>query len=115
MKDPDLERVTPTSTEELCESERRLLTVCQEIRFGSLIGLPICDGKPLFDPPPKMRYSMRLNENSISSKPKPTCFALKDKHRLLLHVIREMKHGVIARIDIRNGLPEEVCIESDVV
>ena len=114
MKDTHLEQAPPRSTEELCESERRLFAVCQQIRFGSLFGLLVSDGKPSFNPPPKMRRSLRLNEKSVTPKPNPSGFALKDKHRLLLHVIREMRHGTIARIDVRNGLPEEVCIESEV-
>ena len=114
MKDTHLEQATPRSTHELCESELRLLSVCQQIRFGSLFGLLVTDGKPSFNPPPKMRRSLKLNEKSLIPKPNSSGFALKDKHRLLLHVIREMRYGTIARIDVRNGLPEEVSIESEI-
>ena len=102
------------TTEDLSPPERKLLSACQQVRFGSLFGLVISDGQPVFDPPPRMRRSLRLNEKSIFPQPKPTSFALKDKHRLLIQVIREMESGTIDKIEVRDGLPEVICIESEV-
>ncbi|MFN3193862.1 MAG: hypothetical protein ACE361_25345 [Aureliella sp.] len=109
-----IQPVAPRTTDELSAPERRLLSACQQVRFGSLFGVVICDGQPVFDPAPRMRRNLRLNEKSIFPQPKPTSFALKDKHRLLIQVIRDMDSGTIDKIEVRDGLPEVICIESEV-
>lgn len=105
--------VVPQLTIELTPAERKLLGYCQQTRFGSIFGLRIVGGQPTFDPAPRIRRSLRLSEKYVTSEPNTDSFALRDKHRLLFQVFRDMVHGTIAEIQVRNGLPESVSIEEE--
>ena len=101
--------------DDLSSCEQKLLRACQRICFGTLYGLGVSGGQPVFDPAPRMRRKLRLTEKSIHSQPKRGSFALKDKHRLLIELIRKMDCGVIEKIEVRDGLPELISIDSEVI
>ncbi|MEM7557931.1 MAG: hypothetical protein AAF394_02285 [Planctomycetota bacterium] len=100
------------TTEDLTALEQKLVMACQQTRYGSICDLVIEQGQPAFDPAPRIRRSVRLNQKSILPEDRPTSFVLKEKHRLLFQLIREIESGKIERIDIRDGLPETVFVET---
>jgi hypothetical protein len=101
----------PHTTEQLSAGEKRLLKICQQIRYGTISELHVIDGKPTFDPSPRIWRSHRLSEKCLTFTKPCEDFVLKDKHQLLLQILRDLNHGIVAELLVRNGLPEIVNIE----
>ena len=109
-----IEASTPTGVKrsDLCESERYLIDLLQQLGFGRIEDLSVRDGKPLFDPPPRVVATLTLRaEIENRGETHGVDFALKREIVLLLLLIRQIRNGKILLISIRHGLPIKVEVD----
>ena len=99
----------------LSPSQQKLLTEMQRINYGRIEGLPVRDGQPVMDPPPRIVREIKFSgENGPRPESAKADFALKVQVLELLAQLEAMGDGVIPCIEIQRGLPfrmtvEEVC------
>lgn len=97
---------------DLSESESQLVELLQDIDFGRIEELHFRDGKPVFDPPPRVIVTLKLRaETRTRDEARLSDFALKQSVVLLLLLMRQMGDGKILVIQVRHGLPVTVEIE----
>ncbi|MBC7835956.1 MAG: hypothetical protein H7Y88_12785 [Phycisphaerales bacterium] len=97
------------------ESRMRLVSTMQELNFGSIEGLHVRDGEPVFDPPP--RTIKEFHFGGGDNRPRPELGRPlgqpKDEHLRLFQMLDESRSGVIARLIVRAGLPIKADFESN--
>jgi len=99
----------------LSPQRQRLIEILQETNFGSLEGLHIRDGEPVFTPPPQIVRLVRfLGENGPRPESAKNDFVLKAKVRELLDSLDTIGTGVIASIKVEHGIPVLMAIREEV-
>jgi hypothetical protein len=100
---------------DLSPSHQRLIRECQRINFGRLERLHVRDGRPVFDPPPKVVREVKFGgENGPRPEIGSSDFELKSQARELIAQLEALGDGIVSSIEIKHGLPfrmtvEEVC------
>jgi len=99
----------------LSPQRQRLIEVLQETNFGSLEGLHVRDGEPVFTPPPqRVRLVRFLAENGPRPEAAKHDFVLKAKVRELLTCLDSVENGVIESIKVEHGIPVLMTIREEV-
>jgi hypothetical protein len=100
---------------DLCESERQLVELLQDLDFGRIEELHIRDGKPAFDPAPHVVATLKMQaETCVRDESHLRDFSLKQSVVLLLLLMRQMGDGKILVIQVRHGLPVTVDVDRPV-
>ncbi len=87
----------------------------QKIGFGRIKYLVIVDGEPLLDPPPRTYQDRRLTgPNQRRREVGLDDFVLKEQVLILFDELHRIGNGVIARLEVRDGLPYGVTLEESV-
>ena len=90
----------------LSPARRRLLEILQKINFGRIENLSIRDGEPVLDPLPSIHREIKFGGES---GPRPELgtadCCLKEQHVQLFDVFDQLQNGVIATLEVQNGLP----------
>lgn len=98
--------VQPLSKQQLSASFAQLLDLMQVLNFGCIEQLKISGAEPVLDPPPKVTREIKFGaENGARPESSLEDFALKVQVRELFDAITEIGDGMIARIEIKHGLP----------
>ena len=111
-----LERqLSPGSLERLAAlspSRRRLVEVMQTVGFGQIVGLVLRGGEPILDPPPRILRSVKLGgEARPDPEPSAENYVLKKPLCDLFDEFDRLGTGVVARLDLKDGLPCSLIIE----
>jgi len=97
---------------DLSESERQLVELLQDVGFGWIEELYIRDGKPVFDPPPRVIVTVKMKrENRAREEASLRDFSLKQSVVLLFLLMRQIGDGKLLLIQVRHGLPVTVAVE----
>ena len=87
-------------------ARRQLLELLQQINFGRLESLEVCDGEPVLDPRPVLVREHKFGgENGARPELTSPDFALKQQVIELFEFFDEMKDGVIDVLEVKHGLP----------
>lgn len=100
------------SKSSLTPAWRQLINTILEIGYGSIDGLEIRNGQPVFDPPPRLtRLHVFGRDHGPHAKSKLDDFVLNDQFRWL---IRKLDSGTkrAQTITVQDGLPIRVAIET---
>jgi hypothetical protein len=85
---------------------QQLVTLLQNLGFGSIHNLNVRAGEPVLDPPPRI---VRRRKNSGISQPRPQAnavdFALKREWVEFLSDLDAIGNGVVLLIEVAHGLP----------
>jgi len=87
----------------------------QRLNFGRVEGLGVRDGEPVFPPPPPrvVREVKFCAENGPHPEAAKKDFALKAQVCELFAHMEAMGDGIIARIEVKHGLPFRMIVEED--
>ena len=97
---------TVASKASLSPARRRLLEICQKINFGRIENLSIRDGEPVLDPLPSIVQQLKFGgENGPRPELGTADCCLKEEHVQLFDVFDQLQNGVIATLEVQNGLP----------
>lgn len=109
----DVRRLVKRS--ELGDSERTLLDAMQVLNFGRIENLFVRDGRPVFNPSPRIIAAVKMSPQTTPREERQPCdFELKQEVVLLLRLLRRVGNGNILLIQIRHGLPSNVEIEQPI-
>lgn len=104
--------VINTAKSDLTSSRQCLLDLMQRLNFGRIEGLHILNGKPLFEPPPRIIREVKFaRENGPRPEVAKVDFALKAEVVDLFAQLEAIGNGVITRIEIQRGLPFRMTVE----
>jgi hypothetical protein len=91
---------------DLSVARRRLVELMQRLDFGTVEGLRVQAGEPVFDPPPRVVRDVKFGPESA---PRPARggedYALKSQVVDLLRLLDEVGSGTIESITVLHGLP----------
>lgn len=91
---------------DLAPPARQLLGLMRQIRYGSIEQLHVRDGKPTFNPPPRVIREFKLGSPPIpQSTDQASDFLLKSQCVELFDLLAQLPDGVVSTIDVRAGLP----------
>ena len=86
----------------------------QNINFGRIERLVVRDGRPVFEPSPRVIREVKFcAENGPRPEVGKEDFALKAQVRELFAQMKAMGDGVVHCIEIKHGLPFMMTIEED--
>ncbi len=92
----------------LSSSEWNLISLMRSVWCGRLSQIPVRDGQPALGPPMKVTRLVKLRPGQEPPAPKKVFAreaALRPEVLKLLTQVRAMKHGVIERLEVCDGLP----------
>ncbi len=95
----------------LDEGSQRLIAMMHRIGFGRIESLSVSDGRPVFDPPPRVIREVRLGAESASPRQVgDTDFAVK---RAVVDLLAELAAVGVANvaIEVRHGMPARLIFE----
>jgi len=93
----------------LTPARRRLIDLVRRLGYGRVEHLHVRDGEPVFTPPPRVVRTVRLGRRPDRVHgDEPT---LKQQHHELLRLLAEVGDGVVARVEVADGLPVLVEVE----
>ncbi len=95
----------------LDEGSQRLIAMMHRIGFGRIESLSVSDGRPVFDPPPRVIREVRLGAESASPRQVgDTDFAVK---RAVVDLLAELAAVGVANvaIEVRHGMPARLIVE----
>jgi len=100
---------------DLTAARRWLVENMQKIAYGRFKQLVIVNGQPLTDPPPRMYRDQRLTgHNNHRRETQLPDFILKEQVVTLFEEFDRIGNGVIARLEVRDGLPYGMTLEEPV-
>ena len=103
---------SPGRKGDLSPGQRRLVEVMQHIRYGRIQGLVVCQGEPVFDPPPCVIRKVKMGgENAPRPEALLEDFAMRGKVRELLEHLACLGTGTCRCIEVQDGLPFTAEIE----
>jgi hypothetical protein len=96
----------------LSAPRQRVLETMQRLNFGTIEGLRIRAGEPVFDPPPRLIRDIKLGgENGPRPELSRPDFALKNQVAELFEHLSHIDDGSVALIEVKHGLPFRLVIE----
>jgi len=94
---------------------KHLVKLMQEINFGYIEEISIHDGKPVFDPPPRVIREVKFGgANGPHAMTSVEDFALKSQVRELFERILALGNGIILALEVKNGLPFKMTILEEI-
>jgi hypothetical protein len=98
---------------QLSAPRQALVRLCQTINRGSIEGLEVRQSEPVFDPFPVTLKDVKLDK---IEEPRPELaladFVLSSEVSRMLDLLDEMKCGAIRLIEVREGIPRRMLLES---
>lgn len=95
----------------LTPARKRLVERMQEINFGSIKGLKVQNGEPVFDPPPiEQRVFLFGRDNGPNPSRDNHGFVLKKKVEELFEIFDREQSLLIKELIIENGLPVRMIV-----
>jgi len=99
----------------LSPGQRRLLELMQEVNFGHIFGLTVCEGEPVFDPPLRVTRDIKIGgENGPRPEAHLNDFALKSKVEEFFEHLTRLGNGIVEKIEIKHGLPFRITLEEKI-
>jgi hypothetical protein len=84
----------------------------RQINFGRIEDLLVCNGAPVFNPPPRVIRKLKVGgDNAPRSEYGFDDFLLKHQTEELLAVMEQMGDGEVLVIEVRHGLPFLIEVE----
>jgi hypothetical protein len=78
----------------------------QNLNFGRIEGLAVCNGEPVFDPPPRIIREIKFGgENGPRRELETPNFTLKSQAVELFEQLERLGNGTVERLEIKHGLP----------
>ena len=97
---------TPLNKSELSKGRRRLVEICQRLRFGRIENLAVHNGEPVFDPAPRViREHKFAGENAPHPAAARADCQLKNQVADLMSLLDQIGDGTIAVLTVKHGLP----------
>ena len=93
------------SYSELSPSGQLLVSTMRHVQFGRFEGLRICDGEPVWNPPPKLIRVAKIGFSEDPEVPEAGDWVLKAAIRDLFREFAALQTGNIDRIVFHRGLP----------
>lgn len=89
-------------------AEQRLIALMASVNFGALRGLCVRDGRPCFDPPPRVIREVKFGERDHTGcSREPRC----PRHiEQLFEALRQLGHGLVD-LEVRHGSPFRLIVE----
>ena len=117
--EPSFKRTSPlhraVHKSELTVARKWLIENMQKLGYGRFKQLVIIHGQPLTDPPPRMYLDKRLTgQNCQRRELQLADFILKEQVVKLFEEFDRIGNGVIARLEVRDGLPYGMTLEEPV-
>jgi hypothetical protein len=85
----------------------------QDINFGRIEDLAVCDGEPLLDPRPRVVREVKFGgENGQRPEIESADFALKSQVLELFRHLDDLRNGSVETLVIKHGLPFSMCLEA---
>lgn len=97
--------VTPHRFCELSSGGQVLVATMRRVGFGRFEFLRICNGDPVFDPPPRLVRVSRIGSSQEPDLLESADWILKVPIRDLFKEFARLQNGTIDRIEFRRGLP----------
>lgn len=90
----------------LSPARRRLLELFQQVNFGRVEQLPVVNGEPQLDPPPRVVREIKFGgENGPRPELGASDFVLKSQVVELFRCFDQLGNGTIDAIEVKHGLP----------
>ncbi len=90
----------------LSPTRLRLLEEMQNLNFGRIEGLAVCNGEPVFDPAPRIIREIKFGgENGPRRELEVNDFALKVQVVELFTCLTNLGSGTVESLEIKHGLP----------
>jgi hypothetical protein len=90
-----------------------LIRLCQTLNHGSIEGLKVEHGEPVFDPAPVVLKDVKLDSDE---GPRPELaledFVVSDEVLRLMNRLEEIKYGTVRRVEVRTGIPRRIVFEN---
>jgi hypothetical protein len=84
----------------------------QRLNFGRIEGLVVQDGRPVFDPRPRVVREIKFGgENGPRPELAKADFALKAEVRQLFAQLEALGDGVVSSLEVKHGLPFRMIVE----
>ena len=100
------QRKESVTIQDLSHAQARLVRLMQQMNFGTIHGLHVRDGQPVFDPAPEVEREVKLGSGE---GPRPELegpnFTLKREVVEMFERMESMADGVIPTIKVKHGLP----------
>jgi hypothetical protein len=101
-----------TRKSHLTHRQRQLVELMQKLNFGSIEGLHVHDGEPVFTPPPRRVRVFKLKgENGPRREATKSDFVLKSNVDELFDLLKAMGCGIILSIKVEHGIPTFMTFE----
>lgn len=94
---------TPSAA--LSPNQRRLLEGMRRLGYGTIRGLHVRGGEPIFDPPPEVLGIHRTVTPASAQRHDPETFVLCGEQRALIQHLSRLGDGVVELIKVHDGLP----------
>ena len=98
---------------QLSPERQTLVRLCQTINRGSIESLEVRQAEPVFDPFPVTLKDVKLDK---IEEPRPELaladFVLSSEVSRMLDLLDEIKCGAIRLIEVREGIPRRMLLES---
>lgn len=96
-----------TSKSALTPARRRLVELMQQINFGTIEGLAVRRGEPVFDPAPRVVHEFKFGaaENGPRGELGAGDFRLKAHLLELFQCLDAVGDATIERLEVKHGLP----------
>ena len=96
----------------LSEPRQRLVELMQEVNFGRIENLVICDGQPVLSPLPRIIREVKFGgDNGPRPEVLSKDFPLKVQVDELLRYLDDLRDGEISVLEIKYGLPFRMAVE----
>ena len=96
----------------LTPGKQRLIELMQDINFGRITHLPVCDGEPVLTPETIIEREIKLaGQNGPRSEIDRDDFALRKEVLALFEQLARLGTGTIRELSIKHGLPFLMRIE----
>jgi len=102
---------TPLRFSKLSPSQKVLIRLCQDLNFGSILGLKITNGEVSLDPRTDVLVNLQLGlEGAPREESELADFELCSEVRRLLDEIDALQNGTIEEIVVHGGVPRRVTL-----
>lgn len=99
------------SKSSLSAKQKHLLELMQQINFGRIEGIAVCNGEPVLDPPPRtIREIKFMGENGPRPELKINDYSLKQEVVEFFKELGRMHNGIVEKVEVKHGLPFRMTI-----
>jgi hypothetical protein len=105
--------MTELRLSEVSSARQAFIRRCQRLHFGTIRGLEVHDGEPVFGPNTEVVYDLKLDTDD-SPRPEQglTAFVLCDEIRRLFAMLDAFRNGTIEHIEVRAGIPRRIVFKA---